>query len=987
MRTPIEMPVAVRAWAPRDKHSKPRGRAFTDIGPSAWTLTFDTETTLDAGQALRVGAFELRRAIRLVTTGLFYEPDALTDDELSLLEEYTAVHGLALMTRAEFVDDVFLPTAWDRRGLIIGHNLPFDISRVSMDHHPPQSRGGMMRGGFAFKLSANENASRVQVKRSNAGAAFIRLTIPGGISPEARNRQRGGKQKNHHGYFLDTATLGGAMLGERPSLKRLAELLGTEHRKIDAEHGEKITAEYLDYLRNDVLVTWECWRALRARYDRYELPVEPWQIYSEASIGKAHMKSMQLTPFRALNDWPDPILATVMETYYGGRTECKIRRMPVPGVYVDFASQYPTVFALQELHCYLTAEQITYEREDPQRVQQLLDDLTADQVLEQPFWCDELHALVRIAPDADRLPTRARYSENRDRAKRKGSYNVGVPYRHGGPPQWYTMADACASKLMTGRAPQIVGVLRFTPEGTQAAIGPIAIAGNPDYIVDPGREDFIRRLVELRIEVRRDLKHAESAGDASRAAALEATQQAMKITANATSYGSTIELNPVEHRKGAWVTVHLPDGTSYRLHQDRIEEPGTWFHPVIGTLVTGGGRLLLATAMALLDDQGGSYAFCDTDSLFVVANEHGKLIPCPGGKYRTPTGQAAIKAISWPEAHTIAERFTALDPYQRHGGPQSILELEAENYDPKTGRQREIECYAIASKRYGLFTRRTDRTPAIITVGNKQKRSGHGLGHLLPPNAPNPDIRDRAWLDQWWEHLLHLELGFLDHPEPTWFDEPAVGRLTVTSQRDIKAFKTYNQARPYAQQVKPWNFLTIAHPTTHERARADGPTTLIAPFERDPVKRLQADWIDRDKPNQLTSRIYTSTTPAYREGKIAIVSYRDYFNRYRQHPESKALDPTDGRRCHPWTRGELQPSRIKASGQTRIGKESNRFTDSHVPTDSEDERVIDYGAPERRCRGCDAVVTGKRHWCSEACRKRHGRETLLPPKLRTPSHS
>ena len=39
----------------------------------------------------------------------------------------------------------------------------------------------------------------------------------------------------------------------------------------------------------------------------------------------------------------------------------------------------------------------------------------------------------------------------------------------------------------------------------------------------------------------------------------------MKITADGTAYGSAIELNPVEHRKGAWVTVHLPDGTAHRV--------------------------------------------------------------------------------------------------------------------------------------------------------------------------------------------------------------------------------------------------------------------------------------------------------------------------------------------------------------------------------------------------------------------------------------
>jgi hypothetical protein len=761
-------------------------------------------------------------------------------------------------------------------------------------------------------------------------------------------------------------------------LKRLGELLGTEHRKSDADHGLAITPEYLDYLRNDVQVTWECSTELQTRYARYQLPTPPWRIHSEASIGKAHLEKIGVTPFRTLNQWPQEVTATVMETYYGGDTRCAIRRMPVPGVYVDFTSQYPTVFVLQHLQPFLTAERVECEREDPARVQRLLDELTVGQVLDSRFWARELNALVLIDPDGDRLPTRAKYNtRGRDiygrgeGRKTAGSYNVGVPYRHGGPAQWYTLAQAASSTLATRKAPRILAVTRFTAHGTQTGLQPIDVAGDPAYQVDPIGEDLIKRLVELRADVRAEHKQAKAAGETDRAASLDAVQQAMKATANATSYGSAIELNPVEHRKSVWVNVHLPDGASHRIPRDRTEDPGRWFNPLIATLVASGGRLLLATAMRLLADLGGSYAFCDTDSLFIVATEHGRLIPCPGGPHNMPNGQPAIKAITWEQANELVERFTPLDPYTGQGHPKSILKIEAENYDPNTGRQREIECYAIASKRYGLFIRRPDGTPEIVSSGDKRKRSEHGLGHLLPPNAPDPEISDRAWLDEWWEHLLHLELGFPDHPEPVWFDAPAVGRLTVTSQRDIKAFNTYNAGRSYQEQVKPWGFLTIAHPTPHERARPGGPRCLIAPFERDPVRRLQAHWIDRDQPEHPQRRIHTATTPECRPGSVHVLSYRDYFDQYRRHPESKALDPTDGKPCHTWTRGLLQPWHLTATDLTRIGKESKRHTDTTQPTDDEDEPVIEYA---RKCRGCDKPVTGRQQWHSEACRKRAARK-------------
>jgi hypothetical protein len=972
---PVEMDVAVRAWAVPDDAPKPpyantAQAGYKDLGPSPWTLTFDTETTLDPGQALRIGGYQLRHGGRRREEGLFYDPDVLTTDEIATVRDYAAVQGLKLRTRDQFADDVFLKTAWDRRGLVIGHNLPFDLARLSIANAPCQSRDKSMRGGFSLTLSRDVHRSHVQIKKTNAGAAFIRLTIPSGINPEHRNRQRGGKVRNHHGYFLDTATLGGAMLGGRPSLKRLAELLTTDARKSAAEHGEEINERYLDYLRQDVQVTWECWDALRQRYDAYRLPVPSWRIHSEASIGKAHLTKMQLTPFRALNRWPDHVLATVMETYYGGRAECLIRRVPVPGVYVDFTSQYPTVFALQGLQRFLTAERVEWAAEDPAKVQQLLDTITVDDALDPALW-PRLDALVLVAPDGDRLPTRGRYARAQTRRsdrKPNRAYNVGVPYRTGGAPQWYTLADCIASKLMTGNAPTIVAVGRFTAHGRQPEITPIDMGGQAAYRVDPNTEDFIRRLVEQRDDVRAEHKKAKTAGDAPGAATLDAMQQGMKCTANGTAYGSPIELNPIEHRKPAWVTVHQPDGGSYRVSVTRTEQPGRWFHPLISTLVAGAGRLLLATAMRLVSELGGSYAFCDTDSLFIVATGTGGVVSCPGGAHQTQDGADAIKALSWTQVDEVVERFRALNPYAGPMADRSILKIEDENYNPNTGQQREIECYAIAAKRYGLFIRDLNGRPDLVQSGDKRKRSEHGLGHLLPPNAPSPDISDREWLDDWWQHLLRVELGYPSE-EPAWFDAPAVGRMTVTSPRDVATFRAYNATRRYAAQVKPWGFLSLAHPAPHERAR--GVRCLIAPFERDPQRRAAMAWVDRD--NSGTSQIRTSRTPDFIDGTTAVLSYRDYFEHYRQHPESKALDPTDTAACHPWTRGLLVPWSVRANDQRRVGKESNRLSDTQLPTEEPDEQVIEYPAATRRCRGCASLVPGRRRWCSERCRKRASR--------------
>src|SRR5262249_29418771 len=155
--------------------------------------------------------------------------------------------------------------------------------------------------------------------------------------------------------FVDVATFAGALLSKRNSLAQLARQLQTERQKRDIDaHGDEITFEYLEYLEADVLVTWGCFEALPDLNAHYQLSKPIHQIYSEASIGKALLSEIGLQPWRALQpDVPDQLIATIMETYYGGRSEAAIRKTAVPGVYADYNSQYPLVFVLLGLWRYL----------------------------------------------------------------------------------------------------------------------------------------------------------------------------------------------------------------------------------------------------------------------------------------------------------------------------------------------------------------------------------------------------------------------------------------------------------------------------------------------------------------------------------------------------------------------------------------------------------------------------------------------------------
>lgn len=116
-------------------------------------------------------------------------------------------------------------------------------------------------------------------------------------------------------------------------------------------------------------------------------------------------------------------------------------------------------------------------------------------------------------------------------------------------------------------------------------------------------------------------------------------------------------------------------------------------------------------------DKGGTYLFCDTDSLCIVASKKNDSVP--------DSSRSGIKAISWKDVDEIADRFTALNCYDKAKVLGSILKVEKVNYRNK--KQIELFKYAISAKRYDLY--RYDSHGNIVIVDAK----AHGLGYLFPP--------------------------------------------------------------------------------------------------------------------------------------------------------------------------------------------------------------------------------------------------------------
>jgi hypothetical protein len=59
---------------------------------------------------------------------------------------------------------------------------------------------------------------------------------------------------------------------------------------------------------------------------------------------------------------------------------------------------------------------------------------------------------VQVRPKSDLFPIRARYAGG-------DALNIGLNYHSADEPQWFTLADVLAAKILTGRTPDVIRAL------------------------------------------------------------------------------------------------------------------------------------------------------------------------------------------------------------------------------------------------------------------------------------------------------------------------------------------------------------------------------------------------------------------------------------------------------------------------------------------------------------------------------------------------
>jgi hypothetical protein len=338
---------------------------------------------------------------------------------------------------------------------------------------------------------SDPNRPRITFKHIDSKKTLISFTgrmlpDPSDLIPEGSRDGKPVKGYRFRGHFLDCRTLGAALTDRSLSLKSACQEFLVEHGKEEAEEHGKVTERYIDYNRRDVKATAELAQKLFDEYDLHPIPLIATRAFSAASIGKSYLRTMGITPISARQKSLQPYVGYAQTAYFGGRTSAHIRKVPVPVVHTDFLSMYPTANSLMGLWRFVVAREIMIVDHCQQGVVEFLEHLTVDRLFKPETW-KHLNVFVRVVPGGDILPARGRYSVA------SNDWQVGINHLHAGAPDdslWFALPDLAASKILTGKMPQIIDAFRIEPEGTLKGLKKVKFWSQIE--IHPRRQDFFK---------------------------------------------------------------------------------------------------------------------------------------------------------------------------------------------------------------------------------------------------------------------------------------------------------------------------------------------------------------------------------------------------------------------------------------------------------------------------------------------------------------
>ena len=609
---------------------------------------------LDYNKCLEYGTCVILVNQKITKSIIFHQDDAKQSDITKILN-YSKKNNVTVLSRKEFVEQIFFPYVHKARAKCIGFGLPFILSRLVIDvteskRHP---------NGFSFTLSERAKFPHIVIKSINSKSQFIEFN-------KTFRKKKHSTIPYYRGCFVDCKTLGFVLTNNVYSLE--SALSDFDCLVIEKE-SKSISEKNIQSSLYNVLTVYSLYNKLMKRYEMFCLKKMENKLFSPATIGVSYLEKIGVKPFLKQNkDFSKELLGKIMSTYFGARVEDRIVNKPTLVTILDFASMYPTLFALFGMYSLLIAEKISYHN-TTESTQEFLDKITISEINKPQTW-PKMLTLCKIVPDNEILPVRSDYTES--------ILNVGLNYLKSkdGTGLYYTLPDLIASKLLTGKTPKIIEAITFFPQGVQSGLKDIKIL--PGIFLKKG-EDLFKKLIEARFAIKKqNIDHNKE---------LDQIQKILKIIANSTCYGKFIQIdtrNTILEKKVTVYGLGTFDANTFK-----IENPAKFFHPIISIFLTAGSRLILAAAEYLLEQNKGYMMYCDTDSVF-VSPDHTKL---------------------------IQDFFRPLNPYSE--------KIEMFKIQEEDGRElKNVLCLAISSKRYVVYEYQND----TITI---LKYSNHALGHYV----------------------------------------------------------------------------------------------------------------------------------------------------------------------------------------------------------------------------------------------------------------
>jgi hypothetical protein len=658
------------------------------------------------------------------------------------------------------------------------------------------------------------------------------------------------------------------------------------------------------------------------------LDLAPERCYSPATLAKAYFSAMGIKPPQEKFRIPDKINGIAMQSFAAGRAESNIVRTPLPVTYLDFHAQFPAVSKLLDCREILCAESLEFD-DFSAGAREMVERATFDDCFGPAFW-KQLRWFALVEPNEDVIAIRAKLAKRED-----SDPTLAWNFVTSKQPIWITGLDVIAAKLMTGKPIKILEAIKVITHGVQSGLVPVKLYGQME--VDPHRDDLAVKLVELRTSLKASKPHLA---------------RGLKVAANSAAFGILCQLNVKDLDSPS--PLHVFSGEDYLTPPTDVwEQPADFYCPVMAALVTGGSHLLCAMSECAVRELGGHIAAMDTDSAMIVSTKDGELVPCAGGPhrlahYQAPSGNSAIRALSWVEVDRIRERFETLNPW-RNTLTVPFLRLGEENFAPD-GERHQLYAYCISAKLYCQFN--LDRDRLLI-----RKPSGHGLGFLQAPYTIAAWQRrtGRKWkedLSPWvfeaWHFILARELG-LPHRPPRWLKHPSVMAVPLTKPRIRERLGRFKD------DLRPFTVVTV--PLVKKETDVLWTGYFIMPY----TEKLD-DLHGRPMVNVVSGETFyiydkSSSTQPKPSGWLSVKTMEDEIDHIMSRAESKFCSP-NGHRCTSKTIGLLVRRHIVAGEFHFIGKEaSTRWAGGPDPSMLADAGALDPA--DETCREYERVVDPK----------------------------